>query len=180
MLLWDYEMAPERDNLGKFSPAQRLALAVTAIDWTLKTMSPPIQDEATVTFLEKALTVCRQAVAEGRDSVPAQPELVESFDDVYEGTDEPGTAHLLSAVMDCCEASDGLSAKELYYILSYCYEGALDREDIPNVDIDVERSNERCISVIQYQRNLIRKIPAQSHSKENRRNISDLGWMEGI
>lgn len=158
MLLWDYEMASEREKLAVLNLGERLALAVEAIGWTLKTMSPPIQDGATLAFLERALTVCRQAVVEERGTIPEQPELVVGFDDVYEGTEEPGTAHLLSAVMECCEASDGLHVDGLYNVLSYCYEGSMDREDIPDLNVDAERNNRRCTSVILYQRDLIRNV----------------------
>ncbi|MCG5214275.1 hypothetical protein [Streptosporangium sp. KLBMP 9127] len=156
MLLWDHEMASEREMLATLNPAERLALAVAAIEWTLETMSPPIQDGATLAFLERALTVCRQAVAEERGGISEQPELVEDFDDVYEGTEEPGTAHLLSAVMECCEASDGLHAEGVYNVLSYCYEGSMDREEVADLSVDAERNNRRCTSVILYQRDLIR------------------------
>ncbi|MFF3441365.1 hypothetical protein [Streptosporangium sp. NPDC002721] len=156
MLLWDYEMASERENLAILSLPERLALAVVAIEWTLETMSPPIQDGATLAFLDKALRAFRHAVAENRGSVSEQPELVEEFDDVYEGTEEPGTAHLLSAVMECCEASDGLNAEGAYNVLSYCYEGAMDREDIADLNVEAERNNRRCNSVILYQRDLVR------------------------
>lgn len=155
MLLWDYEMASEREKLAALSSPERLAVAVEAIEWTLETMSPPIQDSATTEFLERALRVCRQAVVERREAVSGQSELVGDFDDVYEGTEEPGTAHLLSAVMECCEASDGLHAEGLYNILSYCYEGSMDREDIADLNVDAERNNRRCNSVILYQRNLV-------------------------
>lgn len=156
MLLWDYEMASERERLDAFRPSQRLAVAVQAIDWTLRTMSPPIQDPATLDFLDKALVACRAAVAEGMEAVPEQPELVRDFDDVYEGTEEPGTAHLLSAVMECCAAPEGLRSEGLYNVLSYCYEGSMDREDIADLNVDAERDNQRCTSVIQYQRELLR------------------------
>ncbi|MEV4568354.1 hypothetical protein AB0K12_31685 [Nonomuraea sp. NPDC049419] len=156
MLLWDYEMAEDRDKLAVLSSAERMAVAVEAIEWTLETMSPPIQDGATTDFLSRALTICRQAVTEGRGAVPEQPDLSRDFDDVYEGTEEPGTAHLLSAVMECCEAPDGIQAEGLYNILSYCYEGSMDREDIADLNVEAERNNSRCKSVILYQRNLIR------------------------
>ncbi|GAA5075699.1 hypothetical protein GCM10023259_078510 [Thermocatellispora tengchongensis] len=160
MLLWDYEMAAEREKLNGLSPTRRLALAVTAIEWTMATMSPPIRDAATRAFLERALVACRRAVSEGQRAVSEQPELIRDYDDVYEGTEEPGTAHLLSAVMECCEAVEGLDAQRVYNVLSYCYEGSMDREDIPDLSLDAERNNRRCVSVIQYQRNLIEEAVA--------------------
>lgn len=155
MLLWDREMAPFEPRLEPLSPAQRLALAVSAITWTLDTLPSPIETEAVQAWLDQALVVCRQAVEDRAVYADLPDDLDSTYETVDEEADEPGTSHFLSAVFACTEDSDGLGSDELYGVLSYCYEGSLDREGIPVWTIEAEEANRRCRTVIEHQQQLI-------------------------
>jgi hypothetical protein len=158
VLLWDYEMRAERSLLESMEPDKRLALAVSVIEWTVSTMVPPIANREVSSYLAAGLRACRGAVETGgsRGILPA--ELYDSYDDVEEIAEEPGTSHMLSALMACCDISDSLSTDALFGVLSYCYEGSLDRENIPVWTLDAERQNPRCAAVISFQKELIESM----------------------
>ncbi|WP_351229426.1 hypothetical protein [Streptomyces sp. NPDC002133] len=158
MLLWDYEMKPELPLIEAMDAVQRLSTAVEALAWSYSTMRPPVEDEATRSLIERGLVACRAALAAGSGEVEREDGFLEEVDEVYEETEEEGTAHLLSAVTDCFDSADGgLTADGLYTILSYCYEGIVDREEIDEVTPEAERSNARCVEAIRFQKDLLRR-----------------------
>jgi len=158
LLLWDHEMASVRGRLGDIPAAKRFALAVSVLDWTIQTMVPPIETEQVSSYLEQGLRVCREAVQAGRVSVQLSEEMLDEYDEIDEVADEPGTSHMLSALLACCETGEELSGEQLYGVLSFCYEGSLDREGIDNWTIEKERANPRCLAVIDYQKSLIARM----------------------
>lgn len=154
MLLWDYEMQDRRELLRSLTPSDRLNMGVEAIDWTLQTMGPIETDEVRE-FLEAGMRAAREAVRNGQNRVVLPEDLESRYEAVDEVADEPGTSHLLSALMACSDVEDEVDADALYGVLSYCYEGSLDREGIPVWTVEAERSNARCLAVIDYQQRLI-------------------------
>ncbi|MFJ6946936.1 hypothetical protein ACISU4_20165 [Streptomyces wuyuanensis] len=159
VLLWDYEMASEKDSLEGMQPNRRLALAVAAIDWTLETMGPIETDEVR-TYLEEGMRAARAAVQNGSSKVELTEETLDQYESVDEVADEPGTSHMLSALLACCDIPEQLGAEELYGVLSFCYEGSLDREDVPEWSSEAERENARCLEVIAFQKDLISRMAA--------------------
>lgn len=158
MLLWDHEMASVRSGLGDIPAAKRFALAVSALDWTIQTMVPPIETEQVSSYLEQGLRICREAVRAGSVSVQLSEEMLVEYDEIDEVADEPGTSHMLSALLACCETGQELSGEQLYGVLSFCYEGSLDREGIDSWTIEKERANPRCLAVIDYEKSLIARM----------------------
>ncbi|RAO42299.1 hypothetical protein GAR06_05222 [Micromonospora saelicesensis] len=158
MLLWDYEMSSARGVLEGTSPAKRLALAVSAIEWTINTMTPPIETDQVRGYLSVVVDACRQAVQAGNTWVSLSDEMLDSYDEVDEIAEEPGTSHMLSAVLACCDPTEDLSAERAYGILSFCYEGSLDREGVEEWTLEAERANSRCRAVIDYQKSLIATV----------------------
>lgn len=155
MLLWDYEMSSARDALEGMSPTERLALAVSAIEWTINTMIPPIETDQVRDYLSESIDACRKSVQAGNSWVRLSEEMLDSYDEVDEIAEEPGTSHMLSAVLACCEPCEDMSTERAYGILSFCYEGALDREGVEEWTLEGERENPRCRAVIDYQKSLI-------------------------
>lgn len=155
MLLWDIEMAAEHDLIGYFSLQGRLEVGVSALSWTLETLSSPIVTSPIRTYLSSGIRLAQQAVSEGATRVNFPAEMLDGFEEVNMLADESGTSHFLAALMTFQEADPGLDVEQLYGVLSYCYEGSLDREDLQVWSPGHERENQRCLQVIDYQKNLI-------------------------
>src|SRR4051812_8754749 len=111
-------MASARDRLGEIPPAKRFALAVSAIEWTIETMEPPIETEQVSSYLQRGLRVCSEAVQAGRAGVMLSEEMLDAYDEVDEVADEPGTSHMLSALLVCGETGEELSGEQVYGVLS--------------------------------------------------------------
>ncbi len=157
MLLWDYEMRPERELLGGLSLPQRLSVAVSALEWTLGTLEEPIATGTVQSYLESGLMAAREAVAAGGVRLVLPDEMLDQFDDVEEQADEPGTSHFLTALMVCHDSEDGLGVEQLFGVLSYCYEGSLDRVGLDEWTPERERQVQRCLDVIAFQKRLIQE-----------------------
>lgn len=154
MLLWDYEMRPLRDELQSIPPAQRLALAVAVMDWTLGVMGQ-IETENVRNYLEEGLRAGHESVVAGRAEMLLPEGMLEAYEDVYEEADEPGTANMLSALLACVDAPGGLTGEVLYGVFSSCYEGLLLRQDLEQCTIEAERGNARCLEAIAFQKRLL-------------------------
>ncbi|KKJ93841.1 hypothetical protein [Micromonospora sp. HK10] len=154
MLLWDQELAPVREELPAIPAPQRLALAMAAMEWTRDAMgrieTPEVRD-----YLDRALTAGRDAVSAGRDRIELSDETLDEYEDVLDLADEPGASHLLSAVLACADAPEGLTGEVLYGVLSFCYEGLLDRAELPEWTVEAERANARCVETIAVQKRLV-------------------------
>lgn len=157
MLLWDYEMESEKAALDRMQPVRLLALAVEAIDWTVRTMGP-IETEEVRDYLDRGLEAGRQAVLDGKTKVTLPEEMLDAYNDVDEAAEEPGTSHLLSALMACVDVRESVTAKTVSGVLSFCYEGSLSREDVPVWSVEAERQNARCLEVISFQKDLIERM----------------------
>ncbi|MEU4401417.1 hypothetical protein [Micromonospora orduensis] len=154
MLLWDDEMQPLREELQKIQPPHRLALAMAVMEWTRRAMGQ-IETEDVRDYLDRGMTAGREAVSAGRDRIYLSEETLDGYDDVLDLADEAGTSHMLSALLACADAPDGLTGEVLYGVLSFCYEGLLDRQQLPEWTVDAERANVRCLEAIAVQRGLV-------------------------
>lgn len=155
MLLWDLEMESERQDLERLTLAQRLSVAVKTIVWTVDTLPEPVATNAVRAYLSEGLRLAQQAVQSGQIRVTLPRRLVDQYESVDAQADEPGTSHFLEALMVCSEAESGLDPDQLFGVLSFCYEGSLDREGLDEWSPDIERQNQRCLNVISYQKSLI-------------------------
>ena len=160
MEFWEREMAPLKARLEPLAAAQRLALAVDAITWTLETLPNPIENEPASDWITQVLPFCRQAVDAGAVRAVLPQDLDDAYEEVDGQAEEPGASHFLSAVLACTEGEDGLAADDLYTVLSFCYEGSLAREDVPVWTLEAEQANPRCQQVIAFQKELIYRADA--------------------
>ena len=152
MLLWDLEMVTERQLLGELTPQERLEVGVAALAWTLETLAEPIETVEIRDYLARGVGVAQRSVSRRAIQAELPPEMVEQFDEIDGVADEPGTSHFLAALMACHDVDSGLDQERISGVLSYCYEGSLDREGLAEWSPDVERRNQRCLDVIQFQR----------------------------
>jgi hypothetical protein len=150
-------MELEQQMLARLSPQQRLSVAVSSIEWTLETLEDPIENSDIRRYLSQGIDIARQSVESGAVSATLPDSMLEQYDDVDAVADEPGTSHFLSALMTCAEADSGLDQDQLFGVLSYCYEGSLDRQGLDEWSPEIERQNQRCLDVIAYQKGLIRR-----------------------
>ncbi|MFG2335919.1 hypothetical protein [Streptomyces yangpuensis] len=154
MLLWDQEMEPFEARLQEIRPARRLEMAVDVLDWTFDSFGS-IEADDVREYIANALRIGRDGVAAQHEKLELPADMVEGFGEVEENADESGTSHLLSAVLACSEAPDGLTGEVLYGVLSFCYEGILDREEIPEWTLESEAANGKCVATIEFQKGKI-------------------------
>lgn len=159
MELWDREMSGYQARLDELAPAARLKLAVEAITWTLDTLPEPLEDRAAHSWITEALTACRRTVQNGAASVNLPAELDGAYDEIAEDAEESGVPHYLSATFAAANAA-GVTGGQLFGILSWLYEGSLDREEIPEWTIEAEEANPRCNAVIAAQKHQIESAGA--------------------
>jgi hypothetical protein len=161
MLLWDYEMEALRAELQTIEPARRLVLAMTVMDWTLQSMGR-IETEEVRTYIEEGMRLGHEAVLAGGERILLPDDMLEAYQEVDESADESGTSHMLSALLACSDAPEGLTGEVLYGVLSFCYEGLLDREEIPIWSVEAERGNAKCVEVIAFQKSRIAEALGRS------------------
>ncbi|MFI1188669.1 hypothetical protein [Streptomyces californicus] len=151
MYLWDHEMRSLRGELSKIPPAQRLALALKTMDWTLNLMGP-VETTEIRNYLSKGMRQGHEDLLAGREKITLPEEMLDAYEDLDAVADEPGTSQMLMAILACSDAPEGLSGEVLYGVLSFCYEALLDREDIPVYSLEAEVENARCAEVIAFQK----------------------------
>ncbi|MEU5829464.1 hypothetical protein [Micromonospora tulbaghiae] len=149
-------MQPLRGELQNIQPPQRLALAMAAMEWTRNAMGR-IEVEEVRDYLDRGMVAGRDAVAAGLDRIELSDDVLDEYEDVLDLAEEPGTSHLMSALLACADAPDGLTGEVLYGVLSFCYEGLLDREEVPEWTEEAERANARCVETIAFQKRLVRE-----------------------
>ncbi|RAO12672.1 hypothetical protein [Micromonospora noduli] len=147
-------MQPLREGLQNIQPPERLALAMAVIERTCDGMGQ-IETKEVRDYLDRGMTAGREAVSAGRDKIELSEETLDEYEGVLDLADEPGTSHMLSALLACADAPEGLTGEVLYGVLSFCYEGLLDREELPEWTVEAERANDRCVETIAFQRRLV-------------------------
>jgi hypothetical protein len=149
-------MQPLRDELQSIQPPQRLALAMAVMERTCDAMGQ-IETEEVRDYLDRGMTAGREAVSAGRDKIELSEETLAEYEGVLDLAVEPGTSHMLSALLACADAPQGLTGEVLYGVLSFCYEGLLDREELPEWTVEAERANARCVETVALQKWLVRE-----------------------
>lgn len=159
MNLWERELSPLKESLGRLSPPQRLALAVTALDHAFRTEPVPYEEPDPAHWLEGAIHAGQESVAAGASSLALPPDLDEEFDEIDEEATELGVPQLLMATISCSNF-DELSADTLFSIVFSCYVFTAERQDPEPLTIEQEEANERCREVIEYHKELITQAVA--------------------
>ncbi|MFJ4977223.1 hypothetical protein ACIP6X_18065 [Streptomyces coeruleorubidus] len=154
VLLWDHEMGPLRDTLGDIPPAQRLVLAMRVMEWTLESIRP-IEVEVVRDYIEEGMRAGREAVHSGGEKIVLSEETLDRYVEVDDEAYEPGTSHILSALLACADAPEGLTGEVLHGVLSFCYEGLLELEGLPTLSIDEELRSTKCVDAIAFQKRCI-------------------------
>ncbi|MFB7058786.1 hypothetical protein ACFCXT_37395 [Streptomyces vinaceus] len=124
------------------------------LEWTFESFGS-IESDDVREYIETALRIGRDGVAAHHERLELPEEMLDRFGEVDENADEPGTSNLLSAVLGCSDAPDGLTGEVLYGVLSFCYEGVLDREEIPEWTLKSEAANSKCVATIEFQKSKI-------------------------
>jgi hypothetical protein len=133
--------------------AARLAVAVQVLQGTRDAFGhievPQVRD-----YLDEGLRLSREAVAAGRERVDLPPALLDSFADVDDAATDFGTSQLLSAVLACADAPDGLTAEVTHGVLDFCYEAILIKE-LPDPTPELERRNVACVGALRMQQEAV-------------------------
>lgn len=153
MLLWDLEVGL-KEQLREIPSAQRLPLAMRIMDWTLQSIGP-IEVEVVRDWIEGGMQAGREAVRTESEKITLPEEVLDAYTEVDDKAYEPGVSHLLSALLACADAPEGLTPEVLSGVFSFCYEGLLDREDLPGLSIEEERQNAKCQETISFQKRCI-------------------------
>ncbi|MFJ8149122.1 hypothetical protein ACIQ6R_29345 [Streptomyces sp. NPDC096048] len=124
------------------------------MDWTIQVIGP-IEVEAVRSYINVGMEAARSAVRSGQETTPLPEETLDACTEIDDQAYEPGTSHVLSALLACADAPGGLTGEVPYDVLSYCYEGVLEREDLPLVSPEEEHRNARCIEAIDFQQRCI-------------------------
>ncbi|MFF7855752.1 hypothetical protein [Streptomyces sp. NPDC007904] len=154
MLLWDLEIGPLKEDLREIQAAQRLPLAMKVMEWTLESIGP-IEVEVVREYIEEGMRAGHEAVRAGREKITLPEEVLDAYTEVDDEAYEPGTSHMLSALLACADAPGGLTPEVLSGVLSFCYEGLLEREDLPGLSVEEEQQNAKCLEVIAFQKQCI-------------------------
>jgi hypothetical protein len=154
MLLWDLEIGPLKEELRQIQPAQRLSLAMRVMEWTLESIGP-IEVAVVRDYIEGGMRAGHEAVQAGRERITLPEEVLDAYAEVDDEAYEPGTSHMLSSLLACADAPGGLTPEVLSGVLSFCYEGLLEREDLPGLSADEERQNAECVEAIAFQKRCI-------------------------
>ncbi len=124
------------------------------MEWTLESIGR-IEVEVVRSYIENGMQAGREAVRAGRDKISLPEEVLDAYVEVDDEAYEPGASHMLSALLACSDAPEGLTPEVLYGVLSFCYEGLLEREGMPVWNIEEERRNAKCREVIAFQKSCI-------------------------
>lgn len=154
---WDLEMEPYRRELAALGRPQGLALAMRVIEWTAERIAP-IETTTARDWIAAAIAAGRESVAAGRERPGLSDELVAAFGDVQEDADaEPGVHGVLTALIACQEAPEGLVGEVVYGILDFCYQAVRDREDLPEWTPEAESRNRACAGTIAFEQRCVRE-----------------------
>jgi hypothetical protein len=157
MLLWDLEMGSLKEDLREIQPAQRLSLAMRVMEWTLESIGR-IEVDVVRDYIEDGMRAGREAVRARSEKITLPEEVLDAYTEVDDEAYEPGTSHMLSALLACADSPEGLTPEVLSGVLSFCYEGLLEREDLPGLSIEEERRNTKCLEVIAFQKRCISDV----------------------
>lgn len=151
MYLWKQEMQSYRDRLQSIPPSERLALAVSVMDWTLAEMGP-MRLGVVSEYIARSMHTAHEAINSGAEKLTLSDQMLDSWNDVDEQAEEAGTTHVMSAILACADAPGGLSGEVLYGVLCFCYEVLRERFEDSGVGLEVEQRSDKCIEAISFQK----------------------------
>lgn len=151
MYLWSQEMEPYHNRLQSIPPSGRFALAVSVMDWTLEEMGP-MQAGVVRDYITESMEAAHEAVRSGSDELTLSEEMLDSWNDVDDQADEPGTTHIMSAILACADAPERLSGEVLFGVLCFCYEALRERFETSSVGLEAERESAKCVEAISFQK----------------------------
>ncbi|MFF2629434.1 hypothetical protein ACFVUN_27175 [Kitasatospora griseola] len=151
MYLWKQEMQSYRDRLQSIPPFERLAIAVSVMDWTLAEMGQ-IQPGVVSEYIASSMQKAHEAVGSGVEKLTISDEMLDSWNDVDDQAEEAGTTHIMSAILACADAPGGLSGEVLYGVLCFCYEALRERFEESDVGLEAERRSDKCVEAISFQK----------------------------
>ncbi|MEV1062936.1 hypothetical protein [Streptomyces sp. NPDC050263] len=82
-------------------------------------------------------------------------DVLDQYEELDEIAEEYGTSQMLSALLACSDAPEGLSGEVLYGVLGFCYEAVLDGEDVPVYSLEAESDNAWCREAIEFQKQVV-------------------------
>lgn len=124
------------------------------MEWTLESIGP-IEVEVVRSYIEEGMRAGREAVQSGREKIMLSEETLDRYAEVDDEAYEPGITHVLSALLACADAPEGLTGEVLHGVLSFCYEGLLELQDLPTMSVEEERRNAKCVEAISFQKRCI-------------------------
>ncbi|THV29556.1 hypothetical protein [Glycomyces paridis] len=135
----------------------RLKIAVRALAWTMRTMTPPVADQSVVEFVADALAYLEQQVQQGNANPDFPSDLDARHDALLdEEIAEAGVDPILNAVTGCFAYGESeLRTQAVYDTLSSCYEAQFQRIAPDMAGLEFERDSARCLEVIDFQKTLI-------------------------
>jgi hypothetical protein len=163
MSLWEHEMKSQIGHLSRMSPLDRLRLSLQAIEWTLQSFEPPFDERfpgLPVKVVSEGLQSIRQALREGSPLTVTPANFEDEAGQVLDEEDIPlGMGNLVMAIANCFGfPPSGMEADHASTLLFDCYQAVVNREEIPVITDDAERSNSNCVHAIEVQKDLIRSF----------------------
>lgn len=121
------------------------------MDWTLGEMGQltagPVKD-----YIDEGMRAAQVAVQSGAEELTLSEEMLDSWNDVDDQADEPGTTHIMSALLACSDAPEGLSGEVLFGVLCFCYEALRERFEVSVGSLEAELANPKCVEAISFQK----------------------------
>jgi hypothetical protein len=159
MNLWDREILPFESALERLSPAQRLSMAVTALDHTVRTEPSPVHDREAAQWISGAIAAGRTAAAAGATRVTLPDDLDAQYEDLDATVSEAGVPQLMMGIISCAD-HDELEPTHLTGVLEACFEFAAQRQDPEPKTVEEQEANVRCRELVAYQKSLINQAVA--------------------
>lgn len=144
-------MQSYRDRLQSIPPSERLALAVSVMEWTLAEMGP-LRPGVVSEYITSSMQTAHEAVESDAEKLTISDEMLDSWNDVDDQADEAGTTHTMSAILACADAPGGLSGEVLYGVLCFCYEALRERFEDSGVGPEAEQRSDECVEAISSQK----------------------------
>ncbi len=159
MNLWDREINPSEPLLARLTPAQRLAMAVAALDTAVRTEPEPLRDHAAAQWITGAIAAGQAAVVAGAPRITLPTDLDAAYDDLDATVSEPGVSQLMMGIISCAD-HDELEPTQVTGVLEACFEFTVQRQDPEPDTLEEQQANARCLEVIAFQKNLVAQATA--------------------
>jgi hypothetical protein len=152
--LWEREIPPLADRLGRLDRPERLRLIVEAVDWTLSTMPGQIDDAEAADCIGEAMLRARAAVAQHAGDVELPQDLLDRLEEAQESAYEAGLPQLLLGLFKFFD-DRVLSPMAIEDILFDCFEFSAQREEGRRDTLEEQEASPRLREIIAFQKELI-------------------------